>query len=488
MEEFKNEIEFWEKDIAYKPWVKLGESLENFKKAIISLNDERALDSAIEVLHNFLLDMDFCFISTFGASFSENEKVKEKINKIKEGYEKLNNLKVTGQLDANKKFDIIREIQKNLIQIYYTSAEFHKKFDVHLPFTKKESWELTTLDRLQINPDEKILKKINEKKKRRQRLAMIIALDLVTNNQDHQIVVAGENGMGKSTTAIWLAREIKKYIKELYLDPDFRPYFERPDKKKFVNEKEILRNFSINEDIIYRRNPTNLKKLYNYPQFGIKVIDEGYFFALNVETMSKPVVDLIKIMNMSRDRNGCIIWAFKKVLRATPALRERFTMLIYKVKKPYGALILPSRMVVSADKFGVGVLEKEASRGEFWFKLALKKLPWYITAIRFPALKGRGWNKYETLKRKAEQEEVESIVEGKKIYDPFLEEIRTKIEKYGFKWEQIAEQLRELKFTDEEIERVKKNYVNYIFMKKQQMAEKKIKELKDLQGNVESSL
>jgi len=304
---------------------------------------------------------------------------------------------------------------------------------------------------------------------------MIIALDMVVNDQDHQIVIAGENGMGKSTTAIWLAREIKKDLIELYNDPRFKEYFDK--KRKFIKEEEFFRGLRVKEDIIFRRDPENIKKLYNYPQYGVKVIDEGYFFAMNIESMTRPVVDLIKIMNMSRDRNGCIIWVFKKFLRATPALRERFTLLIYKATRSTGLLVVPSRMVVSGDKFGGSFLEKEANRGEFWFKRAFKTLPWYVSSIQFPAIKGKGWELYLKLKRKAEEEEIRSLGGRKEEVDPFIEEIDRLITKYKWSWDMIARKLiEEENFTPEQVEAYKKQYTTYLIQKKKKDFLRRIEE------------
>jgi hypothetical protein len=470
-------IEFWKKEVTLKPWERLYESLDNLKKVIVEL-DETNLPNAIAVLHTFILDMDFCFTSTFQNSFSDDEEVKKALNEIKDLLNEYEAEKKRINASKASKLEIIKKIQKKFEEILKRSAEFHRKFDVHLPFSRKESWELTTLDRLQIKPDEKVIEKINEKKKRRQRLAMIIALDMVVNDQDQQIVIAGENGMGKSTTAIWLAREIKKDLIELYNDPRFKEDFDK--KRKFINENELFRNLNVKEDIIFRRDPENVKKLYNYPQYGVKVIDEGYFFAMNIESMTKPVVDLIKIMNMSRDRNGCIIWVFKKFLRATPSLRERFTLLIYKATRSTGLLVVPSRMVVSGDKFGGYILEREANRGEFWFKRAFKTLPWYVTSIQFPAIKGKGWEIYLKLKRKAEEDEIRSLGGKKEEVDPFIEEIDRLITKYHWSWDAIARKLiEEEKFTLEQVEGYKKQYSNYLIQKKKKEFLRKIeKEVK----------
>jgi len=163
-------IEFWKKEVTLKPWEKLYESLDNLKKAIVGLDEKSLLDS-LSILHTFILDMDFCFLSTFQNSFSDDNEVKETLNEIKALLDKYEEEKKKINSTRTDRLVIIREIQKNFEKILKRAAEFHRRFDVHLPFSKKESWELTTLDRLQIKPDEKVIEKINEKKKEKATLS-----------------------------------------------------------------------------------------------------------------------------------------------------------------------------------------------------------------------------------------------------------------------------------------------------------------------------
>lgn len=156
------EIDFWEKSLALKSWDTLENIRLEFTSILLQLNfDPSLLDKAIISAYHFIEYMDFCFKTTFNASFKNDPRIIYLMGDIEAKYKKMHDPAI---FEEEKK-QLFKEIKMSLDAINDYSKEYYLKYGVHLPYSIREKWEYRVVDYLKMPTKPEVINKIESKKK-----------------------------------------------------------------------------------------------------------------------------------------------------------------------------------------------------------------------------------------------------------------------------------------------------------------------------------
>ena len=219
----------------------------------------------------------------------------------------------------------------------------------------------------------------------------MIALFKIRMNQHCQMVVSGEYGQGKSSTAFVIAKWETRYIKNLikwYIKNGLNRRYENISIEGYENL-----HFSVQDNIVISPEDPSSKYIYQPKRLSTVCVDDAYFFTTSGEANTIATRNIQKSITGNRKMNPTMIWIVPNIFKFPTLLLETQTIWIHKESQKVGDVLIPSRVIQLREKFSREKVEQYAKYPKA-FKFLIKFHPSFICKIKFPKVKGKGWEKY----------------------------------------------------------------------------------------------
>lgn len=151
--------------------------------------------------------------------------------------------------------------------------------------------------------------------------------------------------------------------------------------------------FGVQDNIIISPEDPASKYIYKPLKFRTYVIDDGYFFTTTREANTRATSNIQKSITGNRKMNVGMYWIFPNIFKMPTAILEVMDIWIHKENMKVGDVIIPSRVIQVKEKFSREKVEKYAQYPRR-FKFLIRKHPSFVAKVRFPRLKGKGWDNY----------------------------------------------------------------------------------------------
>ena len=255
------------------------------------------------------------------------------------------------------------------------------------------------------------------------------------NKYDMFLIVEGNTGTGKSTLAFHIGHKVALEFKRLYkLDPDtVEYYYERVGRKAKLTEEEwVDKILALKEAGAYKFSP---KKCLIYTQDdmikslsswnGISIPDELVNIAHNRDFYGEKQKDIIKLINMMRDRCNLTISCIPSFAVVDTQIKGLTKMKITVKKRGVGIIHTPNQVVYNRDKWDFATntkieakwVEKKITKPDY------SKLTTFRGLIRFPPLTKAQEKAYQQVKDNKRttllREDMGIDTEEKDKFDPF---------------------------------------------------------------------
>ena len=159
--------------------------------------------------------------------------------------------------------------------------------------------------------------------------------------------------------------------------------------------------FSIENDIYY----TSIEGLTDElltKTHQIRIIDEAYMAANNLESNLPRVIELGTAMNAIRNRGHCCIFLYSKINRGTKMLLESANFWMHKPEPSWGLLYIRDREFVGSDPWYLeDILKAKKISQKRWL---MTHNPNFITEMEMPWIKDSVFNEYEKFKLKHQED------------------------------------------------------------------------------------
>lgn len=200
--------------------------------------------------------------------------------------------------------------------------------------------------------------------------------DRLTNRFDGFVVIEGKRGLGKSTLGFKILRAIHREMKKRGVDG----YKFFPKKHILYQRKEVLK-------FLHRRQSSALA-------------DELITSAFNRDFYNEDQKDLIKMLNMNRDHNNCLISCIPSFKVLDSQIKNLCCMKITVIRRGVAIIHTPNKTIYSPDIWDERFNEK-IERG--WLTKNVKnphysKLTTFRKFIRFSKLSPKQEELYQKIK------------------------------------------------------------------------------------------
>ena len=214
-------------------------------------------------------------------------------------------------------------------------------------------------------------------------MAFMVVATLL-NKFDFYVVIDGERGLGKSTVAIKLSKNVSEIFRKLYsgdMDIIMKVYkILLSENPKYTLEEFIKRiiylkgraayQFRPSEHLIYDQQSAK-EALEEWNSIGL--FDEFVNIGYSRDFFDKGQKDLIKLINLNRDHTNLTIGCIPHFLTADNQLRNLCKLRIYVHKRGEAVILSPNRGVSIRDRWETDLNTKIESE---WRKKGIKNPQW----------------------------------------------------------------------------------------------------------------
>jgi len=214
-------------------------------------------------------------------------------------------------------------------------------------------------------------------------LAMMVVATLL-NKFDFYTVVDGERGLGKSTVAFKLSKNVSEIFRRLYkgeIDVMVQIYnILKKENHKYTFEEFIRRLIYLKGRAAYQFRPRD-HLIYDQQSAkealeewnSVGVFDEFVNIGYSRDFFDKGQKDLIKLINLNRDHTNLTVACIPHFLTADNQLRNLCKLRIYVHKRGEAVILTPNRGVSVRDRWDTDLNVKIESE---WRKKGIKNPQW----------------------------------------------------------------------------------------------------------------
>lgn len=205
---------------------------------------------------------------------------------------------------------------------------------------------------------------------------------VLRSDRDFVLCLSGSTGEGKSTLSLHVAQ--------------------------LVDE-----NFSISNNITFSRQET-IERIKTLPKYSCVVVDEAINLLFRRDFAKREQKDLLKLLDMCRDRNLCLIFNIPQAWSLDSHILNRVRCWIYVYKRGSALVFQPSENPFSRDPWNRALNELLVRKGQW------RRSKNYVSSLRFNKVPKQTFEKYLKVKTekkaKLETEPEEEILTENKLH------------------------------------------------------------------------
>jgi len=232
---------------------------------------------------------------------------------------------------------------------------------------KKEDWLTKAKKKIQIEIKEKDLKNIEKLKRRIDQICGLISL-VLKRGEGLLIIISGATFQGKSMLALYVGNKLAKNRGKTF---SVKPV--REGGNTFYYDGDI-------SDWLWSH------------ENDVAVVDEGYEFGFNEETMQRTKIKLGKDVTKARKQGNALIMCFSVFDRSTIPLREAAKMRFHKPAQLRGIYYIKQKLWVSSKSWNIKELNDAQWDDQISF--LLRHSNDYIARFESYTVSARMWNEY----------------------------------------------------------------------------------------------